>query len=127
MHAGGFSCAQVDEGSQDMAASIVRLRDELGAALRAYDAEVLGRREEVTRLHAELGKLRAELGAVVLACDAIPDITISKWACDPGGPWNRVRDALRARRAAQGFDVDTPDPETAFDEHGWLEQRRVSR
>jgi hypothetical protein len=60
------------------------------------------------------------------ACDAIPDITISKWACDPGGPWNGVREVLRARRAAQGLDVDAPDPETAFDEHGWLKARGAS-
>lgn len=61
------------------------------------------------------------------ACDAIPDVTISKWACDPGGHWNRVREVLRARRAAQGFDVDAADPETAFDEHGWLKQRAEVR
>jgi chromosome segregation ATPase len=30
-------------------------------ALAAYDAEVFGRREEVTRCHAEMGKLRAEV------------------------------------------------------------------
>lgn len=71
-----------------------------------------------------LDKVRAELGPLALACEAIPDITISKWACDPGGHWNPVRDALRARRAAQGLDVDAADPETAFDEHGWLKQRR---
>lgn len=103
------------------------LSPRVAAALRAYDAEVTGRRDEVTRLHRELAALRAELGAVVVACDAIPDVTISKWACDPGGAWNRVREALRARRAAQGFDVDAADPETAFDEHGWLKQRKGSR
>lgn len=156
-HDGGFTCAQVDEGSQHMAASISilreelrgerekyrqvveinnaneraylanidKLRAELPAALLAYDVEVIERREELTRLHQELGQLRAELGAVVLACDSIPDVTISKWACDPGGHWNRVREALRARRAAQGFDVDAADPETAFDEHGWLKQRKA--
>lgn len=34
---------------------------DLCEALRAYDAEVIGRRDEVTRLHAELGRVRAEL------------------------------------------------------------------
>lgn len=121
---GGFTCEQAELGAQHMAGAIVRLRDQRNAFRRAYDAEVIGRRDEVTRLHAELGKLRAELGAVVLACDAIPDITISKWACGLGPIWNPVREALRARRKAQGFDVDAPDPETAFDEHGWLRARR---
>lgn len=75
-----------------------------------------------------LDEVRAELGPVALACDAMPDITISKWACTPGGHWNRVHEALRARRAAQGLDVDAADPETAFDEHGWLKQpREVAR
>jgi hypothetical protein len=60
------------------------------------------------------------------ALDAIPDITISKWACDPGHHWNPVREALRAHRRAQGFDVDAADPEAAFDEHGWLRARKVA-
>lgn len=124
---GGFTCEQAEAGAQHMAGAVVRLRDQRNAFRRAYDAEVTGRRDEVTRLHRELAALRAELGAVVVACDAIPDVTISKWACDPGGHWNRVREALRARRAAQGFDVDAADPETAFDEHGWLKQRKGSR
>jgi hypothetical protein len=37
------------------------LRAELAKALRAYDDEVTGRREEVTMCHAEMGKLRAEV------------------------------------------------------------------
>lgn len=93
-HAGGFTCAQVDEGAQHLAAAVSRLREELRA--RRILLEALA---------------------------AIPDITISKWACDPGGHWNPVREALRASRAAQGFDVDAADPETAFDERGWLVQR----
>ena len=44
--------------------------------------------------------------AVLDACAAIPDITLSKWACNPGGHWEPVREALRAARAAAGFDVD---------------------
>lgn len=36
-------------------------------ALRAYDAEVIGRRDEVTRLHAELGRVRAELARLQCA------------------------------------------------------------
>jgi hypothetical protein len=58
---GGFTCAEADEGAQHMAASITRLRAERNAALRAYDAEVIGRREEVTRLLEELGRARAEV------------------------------------------------------------------
>lgn len=42
---------------QDMAH---RMKAERDKALAAYDAEVIGRREEVAKLHAELGKLRAE-------------------------------------------------------------------
>lgn len=44
--------------------------------------------------------------ALLDACAAIPDITLSKWACNPGGHWEPVRNALRAARAAAGFDVD---------------------
>lgn len=64
-HDGGFTCAQVDKGSQDMADSIMRLRKERDAALRAYDAEVIGRRDEVTRLHAELRGEREKYRQVV--------------------------------------------------------------
>lgn len=67
---------------------------------------------------------RGELMPILLACEAIPDITISKWACDPGQHWNAVRAALRAQRLAQGLDVDAYDPQAAFDEHGWLVARR---
>lgn len=77
IHAGGFTCAQVDEGSQHLADAVCRLRAERNAALRAYDAEVIGRRAEVTRLHAELGKLRAES---VLADRAAPR-SARDWRC----------------------------------------------
>jgi HAMP domain-containing protein len=50
--------------AQRKASTIARLRAELDAALRAYDAEVIGRRDEVTALQAELGRLRAELARV---------------------------------------------------------------
>lgn len=39
------------------------LQRELAAALKAYDAEVIGRRDEVTGCHAEMGKLRTSLAA----------------------------------------------------------------
>lgn len=54
-------------------------RRERAAALRAYDEEVTGRREEVTRLFAELGQLRAQLARPVRLfcafedCDGEPD------------------------------------------------------
>ena len=95
-HAGGFTCAEADAGAQDMAAGYSELREQL-----------------------------ADLRALVEACDAIPDITLSKWACDPGGHWNPLRATLRARRAAQGFDVDAVDPSAAYDEQGWLKQRKA--
>ena len=38
-----------------------KLRAQRDAALRAYDAEVIARRDEVSRLHEELGSVRAEL------------------------------------------------------------------
>lgn len=66
---GGFTCEQAERGAQHMAASIMRLRAERNAALRAYDAEVIGRRDEVTALHAELGRLRAELARLQPAID----------------------------------------------------------
>lgn len=76
---------------------------------------------------AALSELSSQMrahAALIDACDAIPDITISKWACDPGRHWNPVRDALRACRKAQGFDVDVDT--SAFDEHGWLLARVVA-
>jgi hypothetical protein len=42
---------------------VIQGKRDLGAALRAYDAVVLSHREEVARLHAELGQLRANLAA----------------------------------------------------------------
>lgn len=48
-------------------AELTRERDE---ALSAYDAEVIGRREEVTGCHAEMGKLRAEVARLTEALAA---------------------------------------------------------
>lgn len=39
---------------------VQRLERQLTKALAAYDAEVIGRREEVKKCHAEMGKLRAD-------------------------------------------------------------------
>jgi hypothetical protein len=89
-HDGGFTCAEVDAGSQHMAAVISRLRVERTAALRAYDAEVIGRREEVTRLHAELGQLRARIGLERAVLEAMAGIELGVleairdgWSCAP--------------------------------------------
>jgi hypothetical protein len=43
------------------------LSPRVAAALRAYDAEVTGRRDEVASLHAELGRVRAELARLQCA------------------------------------------------------------
>lgn len=107
------------------ACAVTRLRAELREALQSYDDEVTGRREEVTRLQTELGRLRADGSRILEACDAIPDITLSKWACDPGLYWNPLREAIRARRRGQGFDVDA-EPEE-FDDRGMLRARGASR
>ena len=58
-HEGGFTCADAERGARLMASAVSRLRDERDAALRAYDAEVIGRRDEVTRLHGEIDELNA--------------------------------------------------------------------
>lgn len=60
-----------------MSAVETRLRAERNAALRAYDAEVIGRRDEVTRLHGEIAKLRAE---IVLSERAAPRPR-REWRC----------------------------------------------
>lgn len=41
------------------------------------------------------------------ALRAIPDITLSKWACSPGEPWEPTRKALKQSRIAAGFDLDS--------------------
>lgn len=46
------------------------LQTDLAKALRAYDDEVTGRREEVTRCHTELGQARASLAAVTAERDS---------------------------------------------------------
>jgi len=67
----------------------------------------------------ELAARLEALRPLVEACDAIPDITLSKWACNLGGYWEPVRVALRAARLAQGLDVDAPIM-SGFDSNGWL-------
>ena len=99
-HAGGFTCAQVDAGSQNLAEAVVRLRDERDAARRALET----------------------LRALLVACDGIPDVVISKWACSPGRLWEPVRAAIVERRLAEGFDVAGADLD-AFDAQGWLRSR----
>jgi hypothetical protein len=44
--------------------------------------------------------------AVLNACAAIPDVTLSKWACSPGKMWEPVRLAVKLARRAAGFNVD---------------------
>lgn len=60
--------------------------------------------------------------AVIDACTAVPDITLSKWACTPGHHWEPVRAALKALRKGQGFDVDANID--GFDGQGQLRSRR---
>lgn len=50
---------------------VQRLEKQMNKALAAYDAEVISRREEVTKCHAEMGKLRAALNAA--------ESTIERW------------------------------------------------
>ena len=68
---------------------------------------------------------RAALRPLLDACDAIPDFTLSKWACAPGGAWAEVRSALRAARFEQGLNLDAPFDE--FDSRGWLLSRHVTQ
>jgi hypothetical protein len=62
---GGYTCAEAEQGTEVMAAGVSRLRAERNAALRAYDAEVTGRRDEVTRLLTELRGEREKYRQVV--------------------------------------------------------------
>jgi hypothetical protein len=62
---GGYTCAEAEQGTEVMAAGVSRLREERNAALRAYDAEVTGRRDEVTRLLTELRGEREKYRQVV--------------------------------------------------------------
>lgn len=52
---------RVRHSPDGVAVNAEELEAQLAEALAAYDAEVVGRREEVTRLHGEMGKLRAQL------------------------------------------------------------------
>lgn len=76
--------------------------------------------------NAMLDQLRADAKspdrALLTACAAIPDITLSKWACGLGGHWEPVRHALRAARFDQGLNLDASHDE--FDGNGWLRCRR---
>ncbi len=76
MHDGGFTCAEVDAGTQHMAAAVSRLREERDAA-----------RDEVSRLLGELGQLRVKL----------------QWLTDVRG-WLR-RNGARAFRTRQAYDA----------------------
>lgn len=62
--------------------------------------------------------------AVLDAGAAIPDITLSRWACTPGHHWEPLRAALKALRRSQGFDVDAEID--AFDGQGQLRSRPQS-
>jgi hypothetical protein len=76
-------------------------------------------------LRAELATLRQAMAAVrplLAACEAVPDLTLSQWACSPGPHWEPVRAAIKAARQAAGLDLDGP-PE-AFD---WSTGRLRSR
>lgn len=53
-----------------LSGALARLTAERDEALRAYDTEVIGRREEVTRCHGEMGKLRAEVARLTAALAA---------------------------------------------------------
>lgn len=96
---------------------------------REWTVVIDGRRltsfEELVNLLHEAGFRisKASDKAVLDACEAIPDVTLSKWACNPGGYWDPVLRAVKAARAAVGFNVDA-DLEQ-FDHHtGWLLARR---
>lgn len=107
-HANGLSCSEAEDRLQ-------QLRGELANALAAL---------EDARLRLDrIGMVAKRTRAVMDACEAIPDITLSPWACNPGGHWEPVRESLRAPRKARGFDVTHAQPED-FDIDGWLHSRQ---
>lgn len=51
---------------------------------------------------------RQQEQALLDACRAIPDITLSCWSCSPGEPWLPLRQLLKNERKEAGLNVDVP-------------------
>lgn len=100
---------------------LARVKEELEQA-RGYAVSCSRQSQEDSARREAAETELAAARPVLEACAGIPDVTLSKWACSPGERWIPLAKALRARRLAEGFDVDADID--GFDSEGWLLARR---